>query len=148
MAEPNLFSAPSSRPVRPRLPHAMAPALRDRRDDTFDLGVARRPAPRPALVEKRIEAALPAEADRPEPPSPEAAARAAEHASAERMLRGALLVGLLLNLTVFLGVGLSLPLGPLSRSDALLAAVTLAAAVAMLALGEICRRGEPPSFRR
>jgi hypothetical protein len=129
----------------------MAPALRDSRDDTFDLGVARRPAPRPArpaLVEKRIEAALPAEADRPEPPSPEAAARAAEHASAERMLRGALLVGLLLNLAAFLGVGLSLPLGPLSRADALLGAVTLAAAVAMLALGELCRRGEPPSFRR
>lgn len=164
MAEPNLFSAPSSRPVRPRLPHA----LRDSRDETFDLSTPRRPGPRPARpalphIERRTEShsgrravlddtpATPhasPDAD-PEPPSPEARARAAEHASAERMLRAALLIGLLLNLAVFLGAGLAaLPLGPLSRSDALLGAVTLAAAVGMLALGEICRDDEPPSFRR
>ena len=85
----------------------------------------------------------------PEPPSPEAKARSAEHASAERMLRAALLIGLILNLAVFLGAGLAaLPIGPLSRADALLGAVTLAAAVGMLALGELCRNDEPPSFRR
>ena len=47
MAEPNFFSAPSSRPVRPRLPHV----LRDSRDETFDLSIPQRPqrpGPRPA----------------------------------------------------------------------------------------------------
>ncbi|HEX2224364.1 MAG TPA: hypothetical protein VHN15_09175 [Thermoanaerobaculia bacterium] len=158
MAEPRAFSALPSPPGRLHNSRVATPLPRSRRpglglEETFELG-PRRPGPSPraqatepravpAQVETDTEAA-PAPV-RQEVEDPSARLRAAEHASAERTLRGALLVSLLLNLVVFLGVGFSLPLGPITRADALLAAVTLVAAVGLLALGEICRKGDPPS---
>lgn len=148
MAEPRAFSALSSPPGRIQSSRVATSLPRPRRprlglEETFEFGV-RRPAPsRQAAAEPETDSA-PAPA-RPAVEDPSARLRAAEHASAERTLRWALLVSLLVNLVVFLGIGLSLPLGPITRADALLAAVTLVAAVGLLALGEICRKGDPPS---
>lgn len=154
MAESRAFSALPSPPGRLHNSRAAMPLSRSRRpglglEETFEPG-ARRPVPPPrAQAPERPDGPLEVEAApdlvRQEVEDPSARLRAAEHASAERTLRWALLVSLLVNLVVFLGVGLSLPLGPITRADALLAAVTLVAAVGLLALGEICRKGDPPS---
>lgn len=153
MAEPGSFSALPSPPgrlhssrVSTALPHH---PRRSGLNEPFDIQARRIAQPRPAKAPEPPETPADFEAaPREGVEDPSARLRAAEHASAERTLRGALLVSLFLNLVVFLGVGLSLPSGPLdtlTKADALLAAVTLVAAVGLLALGEICRRGGPPS---
>lgn len=137
MAEPSALSslsspAPRPQPRRPRLAREIHhPSLRDNFDETLE--DSRPPAP-PAFEKTEYR-------------SSSTGPNSAEHRAAERNLRGALLIGLLLNLAAFLGIGLSLPLGTLNRADALLGAVTLIAAVGLLVLGELCRRGGDPSSR-
>lgn len=149
MAEPSTFSALSSPSGRLRtsrvstaLPHH---PRRAGLDEPFAAPARLKAQARPAAPSAELEPAPARRQEEVEVEDPSARLRAAEHASAERTLRGALLFSLLLNLVVFLGVGLSLPVGPLTQADALLAAVTLVAAVGLLVLGEICRKGGPPS---
>lgn len=149
MAEPSTFSALSSTPGRlqsSRVSTALShPPRRTALDEPFGLQARRHARPRPAETPEPPATPVDSEAaPREVVEDPSARLRAAEHASAERTLRGALLVSLFLNLVVFLGIGFSLPLESLNRADALLAAVTLIAAVGLLALGELCRKGSPP----